>query len=153
MLVDRSTVRFVSGVVAGATLAFGVGCVPNSSNLSVSILSAERRAEEVAVELRIDNPGGRDVTLTQVEYELSEAETGLPLAGGEWAGELAIHRGAGVTLALLIGMQSQPLDGDFSRVRLSGDLRLQDHTGFFGIRSLELTSSAFQVEADVRSAP
>ncbi len=119
----------------------------------MSIESAELRAAECALQLRIENPGGRDLTVTRMHYELSEAATGLPLGSGDWSGELPVLHGGDATLPLVIGLQSQPLDETSARVRLSGDLRLTDHTGYLGIRSLEFTSTAFQTEADAERAP
>lgn len=144
----------VAAIISGAAAALiGVGCVPNSSNVSVSIESAQLRAAECALEIRIENPGGRDLTITQVRYELSEAATGLPLGWGDWTGELPAPHGGEATLPLVIGLQSQPLDETSTRVRLSGELQMTDHTGYLGIRSLELTSTAFQAEADAERAP
>lgn len=149
----RGTARVsasVAVVILASTLA---GCVPNSSNPTVAITSAQMRDTDAMLTLRLFNPGGRNLTVTSLDYELSEAETGLPLASDTWQGTLNLPAREEAVLPLLITFEVAPLDPDFTALHLNGELRFRDRTGFLGIRSLDLTSTVFHTEVDAVRAP
>jgi hypothetical protein len=130
-----------------------VGCVPNSSNPTVAITSAQMRGTDAMLTLRLTNPGGRNLTVTALDFELSEAETGLPLASDTWQGTLNLPARDEASLPLLIPFEVAPLDPDATALHLNGELRFRDRTGFLGIRSLDLTSTVFHAEVDATRAP
>lgn len=123
------------------------GCVANSSNPSVVVVAAWMDDHEALVDLDVANPGGRNLVVREVAYELSQGEAGLPVAEGRWHGVLPLKAGARERLAIRIPFSLDLLEPDSRRIHLNGVLRFQDRTGYLGLGFMDLTSTSFQVEA------
>lgn len=149
----RKAVRAIAGAGAlvGVAIALG-GCVANSSNPVVSISSATLREGSADVTLRLENPGGRDLTVESLGYELSHGEIGFPLASGAWAGAVELRAGGEAELPLTIEFDSDPIEEDSDLLHLGGTLGFTDHTGFLGMSSMDLTSTTFLLETRARRA-
>ncbi len=135
--------RFFLAILVSSALA---ACVPNSSNPSVAITRAQLGDMDAVLSLRLVNPSGRNLTLTRLDYELSEGATGLPLASSAWEGVMSLPARGETTMPLDIALDAPPLDPTSSLLRLSGQLHFRDNTGFLGMQSLDLTGSAFSAE-------
>jgi hypothetical protein len=135
--------RFFLAILVSSALT---ACVPNSSNPSVGITRAQLGDTDAVLSLRLVNPSGRNLTLTRLDYELSEGATGLPLASSAWEGVMSLPARGEATMPLNIVLDAAPLDATSSLLRLSGQLHFRDDTGFLGMQSLDLTGSAFSAE-------
>lgn len=145
-----------TGARAGlVTLALlGGGCVANSSNLAVTASSARMHDRYADVVLELHNPGGRNLTIDRLDYELSHGETSFPLANGSWTGDIDLPAGSIATLPLSITFDTEPIEPDSGLLHLSGQLHHRDRTGYLGLRSMDLTSTPFQIDVDAtRGAP
>lgn len=141
--------RRIAVLLAAAPLILG-GCVANSSSPSVAVHDARLSGGEATLGLEIANPGGRDLVVTDVEYQLAHGETSFPVADGRWSGDLSLPAGGSVRLDLRIPLAVEPLEPDSRRLRLNGTLHLEDRTGFLGLRSMDLTRTPFQVETETK---
>jgi hypothetical protein len=133
--------------VMPALAALG-GCVANSSNPVVSLQSARMSSESAEITLDLSNPGGRDLTVDAVEYELSHGEMALPVAEGTWSGRLDLPATGEARLALIIPFDVEPIEPDSTVLHLNGLLHMQDHTGFLGMSSMDLTQTPFQLDIE-----
>jgi hypothetical protein len=124
------------------------GCVADSSNPVVTASSATLHADRAEMVLRIEHPGGRDLVITAVEYELSHGDLALPVAEGRWQGEADLPAGGEASIPLHIAFDVEPLEPDSRRLHLNGSLHLEDRTGFLGLGFMDLTDTAFQVEVE-----
>ena len=155
MHTDRSRLNRRTYAESFAAIAFAVplglgGCVANSSNPTVALESARMSSRESVLDLDIGNPGGRNLFVHEVEYQLAHGETALPVADGVWKGTLELAAGAHARLELRVPFAIEPLEPDSRRLHLSGTLRLKDRTGFLGLRFMDMTGSPFQVEAEAK---
>lgn len=133
--------------LAAALLAAApAGCVANSSNPTVTVAQARMSASEAMMELDIANPGGRNLVVREVEYQLAHGETALPVADGVWKGALALDAGSHARLELRMPFSIEPLEPDSRLLHLGGTLHLEDRTGFLGLKFMDMTGSPFQVE-------
>ena len=123
-----------------------VGCVANSSNPRVSLQAVAVTDAAADLALRIENPGGRDLTVSRVDYELSHGEMALPVANGAWDGALDLPAGGAAQLELHVPFDVPPIEADSTVVHLNGTLHLTDHTGFLGWAAMDLTQSPFQLD-------
>jgi hypothetical protein len=141
-------------LVAGLILAIAGlgGCVANSSNPVVSTRSARMRPDRAEITLNLANPGGRNLTIQRVEYELSHGEMGLPVAQGAWSGALDLPASGDANLALLIPFTIEPIEADSTLLHLNGLLHMKDHTGFLGMSSMDLTRTPFQLDIEAEEA-
>ena len=126
------------------------GCVANSSSPAVAVHDVRLSGGEATLDLEITNPGGRDLVVTAVEYQLAHGETSFPVADGRWSGDLPLPAGRSARLDLRIPLAVEPLEPDSRRLHLNGTLHLEDRTGFLGLRSMDLTRTPFQVEAEAK---
>ncbi len=126
------------------------GCVANSSNPSLSIASATMDGRVATMELNIMNPGGRDLELVSMEYQLSHGDAALPLADGTWNGSLELKPGTRCTLPLSVTFKSDPMEPDSGALLLAGTMKLRDRTGFLGLKSMDLGATPFQASAIAR---
>jgi hypothetical protein len=133
-------------------LAGPVGCVANSSNPVVSVRSAGMSADSAEITLNVANPGGRHLTVSRVEYELSHGDMALPVADGAWSGELDLPARGEARLALLIPFTVEPIETGSTLLHLNGLLHMRDHTGFLGLSSMDLTQTSFQLDIEAEEA-
>lgn len=124
------------------------GCVANSSNPEIHARSAVMSSESATIRLQLVNPGGRNLTVQSLQYELSHGEMGFPLAAGTWAGALELPAKGEAGLGLTIQFDDEPIEDDSTLLHLNGQLEFKDHTGFWGISSMDLTETSFQLEIE-----
>lgn len=104
--------------------------------------------------LDLTNPGGRNLVLTRLDYEVSHGESSFPVAHGAWTGELELPAGGRAALSLDTPFDTAPLEPDSELLRLDGELVFTDRTGFLGIGAMDLTRTPFNAEVRAtRSAP
>jgi len=128
--------------------------VANSSNPLLVVRSAESDGQRAIFELEFQNPGGRNLTRTTLEYEVSHGESSFPVANGSWSGELELPKKGHATLTLETPFDTPPLEPESQALHLSGELVLADQTGFFGLRAMDLTRTSFRVDVETtRSRP
>jgi hypothetical protein len=157
----RSGFTFIAQAVAAIAVGTAlVGCVANSSNPSVAIGRARASEREASLDLDISNPGGRNLVITRLEYQLAHGEMSFPVAEGAWSGELELPAGGSARLPLRVPFTVEPMEPDSRRLHLNGMLRLEDRTGFLGLKFMDLTATPFQAEieatppaADARTTP
>ena len=137
-----------AGVVT--LVLFATGCVANSSNVLVTVSSASMDDRHTDIVLEVRNPGARDLTLDRLDYDLSHGETSFPLASGSWTGELDLPGGASAPLPLSIAFDAEPIEPESGLLHLAGQLHHTDHTGYLGLRSMDLTSTPFQIDFTAR---
>lgn len=128
------------------------GCVANSSNPTVAVAEARMTATEALVALDVANPGGRDLFVKEVEYQLAHGEAGLPVAEGVWRGGLELPAGKSSRLDLRMPFSIELLEPESRRLHLTGMLRLEDRTGYLGLKFMDMTGTGFQIEFDAKGA-
>ena len=138
-----------ASILATVVVALG-GCIANSSNPSVVIHSATMDGAGALFDLELANPGGRDLTVTRLTYEVSHGESAFPLASGAWTGELPLPAGGRAELPLRIAFDTPPMEPDSRLLHLVGELSFVDRTGFMGIGSMDLTSTPFRGQIEAR---
>lgn len=126
------------------------GCVANSSNPTVAIDHASMTDAAATITLSLGNPGGRRLTINRVDYELSHGEVAFPVADGQWTGEVSLPAGGHAMLTLDIPFDQPLLEPDSTLLHLSGVLGHKDHTGFLGLRSMDLGETAFKLDAEAK---
>jgi hypothetical protein len=146
-LIHRGSSRLLRA--AAMALLLG-GCVANSSNPIVTLREARMSAKEAVLDLEVANPGGRDLCVKAIEYQLSHGETAMPVADGVWKGEVELPARKSVCMVLRVPFAIEPLEPDSRRLHLNGTLRLEDRTGYLGLGFMDMTGSPFQVEADAK---
>jgi len=72
----------------------------------------------------------------------------LPVADGAWEGEVRLPSHGEALLHIDMPFGVPPLEDDSTRLHINGELYFVDHTGFLGMRSMDLTSTSFQAEID-----
>lgn len=122
------------------------GCVANSSNPRATAASASMDNQGAHIVLRLSNPGGRDLTVQGLDYELSHGEMAFPLGSGRWSGELDLPAKGENELPLNIVFDTEPIEEDSSVLHMIGTLHFKDHTGFLGLKSMNLTQTSVQIE-------
>lgn len=129
-----------------AALAGLSGCVANSSNPTVSARTASLDNESARIDLRLTNPGGRHLTLTGIDYELSHGQVGFPVARGTWDGTVDLPARGEAHLPIDIVFDTEPVESDSTLLHMIGTLHFKDHTGFLELPSMNLTQTSFQTE-------
>ena len=142
----ESLFRAAVGLLAAP--AWLTGCVANSSNPVVSVRSASLSDDVASILLDLRNPGGRDLSIEHVSYEVSHGSSGFPVAGGSWEGHVILAAGGDARLPLRVAFQEPLLEPDSNLLHISGEISHTDKTGFLWIRSLDLGSTAFVVETE-----
>jgi hypothetical protein len=145
---SESSLRPSPPATLGAALlsaALG-GCVANSSNPVIAIESAAMNATEADILLDLTNPGGRDLDVLAVQYELSHGEMGFPVAQGTWEGELFLPAGGHVDLPMHIVFDTELMEPESRALHLNGGLSTHDRTGFLGLASMDLGTTSFQLD-------
>lgn len=147
-----STPLNILGRILGLTgVLFALsGCVANSSNPEIYASSATMNNEQTTILLQITNPGGRNLTIHTLEYELSHGEMGFPLASDTWIGHLELPAKGEIRLPLIIKFDDEPIEDDSTLLHLNGQLEFNDHTGFLGLSSMDLTETSFQIEINAQ---
>jgi hypothetical protein len=128
--------------------AWLTGCVANSSNPVVSVHSASLTPDSAAIVLNVRNPGGRNLSIEHVSYEVSHGSSGFPVTGGSWDGRVLLAAGADAQIPLSAEFLEPLLEPDSNLLHIAGEISHTDKTGFFGIRSLDLGSTAFVIETE-----
>lgn len=146
---SRSAFRGLVGVIVpgalGAIAACPLGgCVANSSNPAVEIRSARMDDAGATLDLALTNPGGRDLTVTGVTYDVSHGESSFPVANGAWSGSLDLPAKGTATLTLDVPFDTPPLEADSTLLHVNGELSFVDRTGFLGIGAMDLTKTSFR---------
>ena len=141
-------VRRCLGLIIAITML--TGCVANSSNPVVSIASATMSDSSADVTLHLDNPGGRDLTVTSINYELNHGEMGFPLASEMWTGQLELPAQGEADLPLSIPFDEEPIEDDSTLLHINGEMSMEDHTGFLWLSFMDLTASPFQADIEAR---
>jgi len=126
------------------------GCLSNSSNPVVGVQSCVLDSSRAAFELRVENPSGRHLTLTRVRCDVSQGESSFPLAtiDEQHAVDLPAHTSGRVHLAVRLDPTSP--EADSTLFHLNGEALFDDHTGYLGVKSLDLTHTNFQIETSAR---
>lgn len=138
---------------AGCVCLLG-GCVANSSNPRMEIRSATMNDVRAAFDVEVLNPGGRNLTITRLDYEVSHGEASFPVASGSWTGALALPAHGNARLSLLAPFDSAPMEPDSMLLHLNGEMYFTDHTGYLGLGSMDLTHTAFRTQVGAtRSEP
>ena len=150
---SRSPHRIRAGGIVGltATVALGVmaactlgGCVANSSNPAVEIRAARMDDAGATLDLALTNPGGRDLTVTGVTYDVSHGESSFPVANGAWSGSLDLPAKGSATLTFDVPFDTPPLEADSTLLHVNGELSFVDRTGFLGIGAMDLTKTSLR---------
>lgn len=147
-IASTQSTRLGSGIGLISLLTLLSGCVANSSNPEIHASSAVMNSENATIRLQLTNPGGRDLTVQSLQYELSHGEMGFPLASGTWSGTLELPAKGEAGLDLMVQFDDEPIEDDSALLHLNGQLEFKDHTGFFGLSSMELTGTSFQLEIE-----
>lgn len=147
----RAAAALAPAAVLASAAALG-GCVANSSNPHVVIRSATMSTDGAEFDLEIENPGGRNLTVTRLAYEVSHGESAFPVASGTWTGDLSLPAGGRVELPLLVRFASPTMEPDSRLLHLAGELGFVDRTGFLGIGAMDLTSTPFRGQVQAREA-
>lgn len=132
-------------IVLPMLLALG-GCVANSSNPRAEIESASMNDEEARIALRLVNPGGRDLTVEGLDCELSHGEMAFPVGTAHQDGPFDLSAGSEAVIPLVIVFDTALIENDSSLLHMNGALRFKDRTGFLGLASMDLTTTAFQLD-------
>ncbi len=140
--------RGCSAALLAATLA---GCVANSSNPLVVIRSARSDDSQASFDLEVSNPGGRHLTLTRVDYDVSHGESSFPVGNGSWNGSLDLPAKGQAMLHIDTPFQGALLEPDSRLLHLHGELFFTDRTGFLGLKKMDLTSTSFQGEIEAEA--
>lgn len=148
--IDRLRPSPLQPTILGLAALWLGGCVANSSNPSVSISSATIDGTLATMNLSIENPGGRDLELVSIEYQLSHGEAALPIAEGTWKGAVELKPGLRCSVPLTVTFQAEPLEPESGALHLNGTLHLRDRTGFLGLKSMDLGATPFQTTATAR---
>lgn len=144
--------KIIAGIATAAAACSLAGCVANSSNPTVSIDSARMSDSDASISLSFGNPGGRRLTINRIDYELSHGEVALPIADGRWTGAIELAPGGHANLRLELPFDQPPLEPDSHLLHLSGALGHKDHTGFLGLRSMNLSETAFRLDVQATEA-
>lgn len=126
------------------------GCVANSSNPAVAVRSARVGEREASFELELTNPGGRDLVVTGVDYDLSHGESAFPVASGSWQGDVELPARGRAMVALVVPFDVPPIEPESRRLHLNGELLFTDRTGFLGMRSMDLTRTSFRADVEAQ---
>lgn len=147
---SRLNGRHFASLASLATMLVLGGCVANSSNPTVAVREARMSTSEAVLELEVGNPGGRDFRVKAIEYQLSHGETALPVADGAWTGAVELPAGKSARISLRVPFAVEPLEADSRLLHVNGTLRLEDRTGFLGLRFMDMTASPFQAEVTAK---
>jgi len=139
-------------LLLAAMLVLLGGCVANSSNPTVSVAEARMSATEALVSLDVTNPGGRDLFVKELEYQLAHGEAGLPVAEGAWRDGLDLPAGKSSRVELRMPFSIELLEPESRRLHLNGTLHLEDRTGYLGLKFMDMTGTSFQIEFDAKDA-
>ncbi len=137
--------------IAAWTALLG-GCVANSSNPIVSVTDSRLSAEEACIDLEVANPGGRDLRISAIEYQLSHGEMAFPIAEGVWEEGVELPASKQASVRLRVPLLIAPLDPESRVLFLHGVLRLVDRTGFLGLRSMDMSESPFEIRFEASAA-
>lgn len=126
------------------------GCVANSSNPRVGVSDATMDNAGAQIHLVVTNPGGRDLTIEGLSYEISHGDLGFPLANDAWTGAVDLPAKGDAAVTLSVVFDTEPIEADSGWLHMNGLLMLKDHTGFLGLRSMDLSETSFQLEFEAR---
>lgn len=108
------------------------------------IRSARSDDRGAAFELDLTNPGGRDLRVTRLDYEVEHGESGFPVANGSWKGALDLPARGHATLLLTTPFDTPPMEADSRLLQLGGELFFDDRTGYLGLKAMDLTKTSFR---------
>ncbi len=131
--------------LAGMSCAVALlsGCsMGNYSNPTLGVESARVTDRAAALQLRVENPSGYDLTLTQIDYTLVYGP--LPVATGVWTGSEPLPKAGGAAVPLNIDFTTPPLDPSASTVEITGTMRFEDaqNSGDMRLREASFSASA-----------
>lgn len=122
------------------------GCVANSSNPRAELHAAKADSQHAAFRLDLINPGGRDLVLTRLDYEVSHGESSFPVASGSWSGRVELPAKGTAVLDFDAHFQNPPMEPDSHIIHLSGEMFFVDRTGYLGLRSMDLSRTSFHAQ-------
>ena len=118
------------------------------------IRSANLDDQQASFELDLANPGGRNLTVTRLDFAVSHGESLFPVASGSWSGDIDLPAKGHATLAFDARFDSPLMEPESRLLQLSGELFFVDRTGFLGLHAMDLTSTSFHADAQAsRSNP
>ena len=117
---------FGAAVVGGALLAGGCA-MPDSSNPTLSITSAQVGNNSATLGMRIDNPSDMDVTVDAVDWSLVYGP--LPVADGSWTMGVPVPSKGTHDFTREVSFTSPALDRSADTLELSGTMELQTQGG------------------------
>lgn len=112
----------------------------------MTIRSATCNDEMASLALHLSNPGGRDLTVTRLAYDISHGESSFPVATGEWTGDVSLPAHGDATIPLVARFDVPPIEPGSRLLHVSGELFLIDRTGFLGLSAMDLTRTSFRAE-------
>ena len=135
--------RIFDAVAAAAAVT---GCsMPNSSNPTLTISSAQVAGQEARFDLLVENPSERNLILTGIDYSVVLGP--LPVAAGLWSGREALPSQGSVNISLVAPFDSPPIDPGASEIELSGEMSFEDETSG-GNMALERASFSESARVD-----
>ena len=117
------------------------------------IRSAHSDDKHASFELDLSNPGGRNLRVMRLDYEVSHGESAFPVAKGSWSGDVELKKRDHATLSLDVPFDTPPLEPDSRLLHLSGELFFVDKTGFLGLSSMDLTRTSFRANVEAKANP
>jgi len=104
-----------------------VGCsMPNSSNPTLTIRSAQVAGQEARFDLLVENPSERNLVLTGIDYSVLFGP--LPVADGRWTGREALPSMGSASVRLVTPFSAPPIDPGAREIELSGEMSFDDET-------------------------
>lgn len=114
------------------------------------IRSAQVADQQASFELDLTNPGGRNLTVTRLDYEVSHGESSFPVAHGSWSGACDLPAKGRATLVLDTPFDAPPIEPESLLLHLSGELFFVDRTGYLGLSAMDLTKTSFRAEVEAK---
>ncbi len=126
------------------------GCVANSSNPEVRISHAVASDDAARFDLRITNPGGRNLVVRSLNCQISQGESSFPVAQTEWKGEVPLPAKGSAVVSFRTPLDTPSPEPGSRLFHLNGELILLDRTGYLGLKSMDLTRTTFQGDVQAK---
>jgi len=114
--------KFGATLAAAALLAGGCA-MPDSSNPTLSLTSAQVSNNSATLDMRIDNPSGMNVTVESIDWSLVYGP--LPVADGTWTLGVPVPSGESHDFTKQVTFTSPALDRSADSLELSGSMELR----------------------------
>jgi len=96
--------------------------MPNSSNPTLSITSANVGADRANLDMEIQNSSDMDIRVEEVDWTLVYGP--LPAADGTWRLDVPLPSGGTYRFSKQVAFTTPPLDRSADEVELSGELHV-----------------------------